>query len=110
MRSDELGVRGIAHYRVAVPDEVIMRSYEFEDGNLNRLIAELIEAAGTGSNGDLAQEIITSAVKLFRDQADRGDMKLINAAVKEMRYSLLIFSKYQHVPKVTIFRFGQDTR
>jgi uncharacterized protein (TIGR00730 family) len=80
-----------------------MRSYEFEDGNLNRLIAELVEAAGTGSNGDLAQEIITTAVKLFRDQADRGDMKLINAAVKEMRYSLLIFSKYQHVPKVTIF-------
>jgi len=80
-----------------------MRSYEFEDGNLNRLIAELVEAAGEGSNGDLAQEIITTAIKLFRDQADRGDMKLINAAVKEMRYSLLIFSKYQHVPKVTIF-------
>lgn len=80
-----------------------MRSYEFEDGNLNRLIAELVEAAGAGSNGDLTQEIITTAVKLFRDQADRGDMKLINAAVKEIRYSLLIFSKYQHVPKVTIF-------
>ncbi|MDH3398672.1 MAG: TIGR00730 family Rossman fold protein [Acidimicrobiia bacterium] len=80
-----------------------MRSYEFEDGNLNRLIAELVDAAGDGSNGDLATEIITSAIKLFRDQADRGDMKLINAAVKEMRYSLLIFSKYQHVPKVTIF-------
>ena len=54
-----------------------MRSYEFEDGNLNRLIAELVEAAGAGSNGDLTQEIITTAVKLFRDQADRGDMKLI---------------------------------
>lgn len=80
-----------------------MRSYEFEDGNLNRLIGELIEAAGDGSNGDIATEIITSAIKLFRDKADRGDMKLINAAVKEMRYSLLIFSKYQHVPKVTIF-------
>ena len=88
-----------------------MRSYEFEDTNLNRLIAELIDAAGAGGNSDLAGEIITSAIKLFRDQADRGDMKLINAAVKEMRYSLLIFSKYQHVPKVTIFgsaRTGED--
>lgn len=80
-----------------------MRSYEFEDDNLNRLIAELVGAAGEGANGDLANEIITSAIKLFRDNADRGDMKLINAAVKEMRYSLLIFSRYQHVPKVTIF-------
>jgi len=88
-----------------------MRSYEFEDKNLNQLIAELIDAAGDGHNGDLAGEIITSAVKLFRDKADRGDMKLINAAVKEMRYSILIFSKYQHVPKVTIFgsaRTGED--
>ncbi len=80
-----------------------MRSYEFEDQNLNRLIAELVEAAGDGSNGDLAGEIITSAIKLFRDKADRGDMKLINAAVKEMRYSMLIFSKYQQIPKVTMF-------
>jgi uncharacterized protein (TIGR00730 family) len=80
-----------------------MRSYEFEDKNLNQLIAELVEAAGEGSNGDLATEIITSAIKLFRDQADRGDMKLINAAVKEMRYSLLVFSRYQDIPKVTMF-------
>ncbi len=80
-----------------------MRSYGFEDINLNRLIGELVDAAGDGSNADLTGEIVTSAIKLFRDKADRGDMKLINAAVKEMRYSLLIFSKYQHVPKVTIF-------
>ncbi|MDH3398633.1 MAG: TIGR00730 family Rossman fold protein [Acidimicrobiia bacterium] len=80
-----------------------MRSYEFEDDHLNQLIAELIDAAGDGTNSDLASEIVTSALKLFRDKADRGDMKLINAAIKEMRYSLLVFSKYQHMPKVTIF-------
>ena len=80
-----------------------MRSYQFDDPSLNRLITELIDAAGDGTNADLAQEIITSAIKLFRDQADRGDMKLINAAVKELRYSLLIFSRYQEIPKVTMF-------
>ena len=80
-----------------------MRAYEFEDQNLNQLISGLISAAGDGTNDDLAGEIITSALKLFRDKADRGDMKLINAAVKEMRYSMLIFSRYQHVPKVTMF-------
>ncbi len=80
-----------------------MRSYEFENQTLNQLIAELVEVAGPGTNGDLAGEIITSAIKLFRDQADRGDMKLINAAVKEIRYSLLVFSRYQDIPKVTMF-------
>jgi uncharacterized protein (TIGR00730 family) len=88
-----------------------MRTYQFDDPNLNRLITELIDAAGDGTNADLTQEIITSAIKLFRDQADRGDMKLINAAVKEMRYSLLIFSRYQDIPKVTMFgsaRTGPD--
>ena len=80
-----------------------MRSYEFEDQNLNKLIAELVQAAGQGTNGDLTTEIVTSAIKLFRDQADRGDMKLINAAIKEMRYSLLVFSRYQDIPKVTMF-------
>ena len=80
-----------------------MRSYEFDNQNLNQLIAQLVEAAGAGTNGDLAGEIITSAIKLFRDQADRGDMKLINAAVKEIRYSLLVFSRYHDIPKVTIF-------
>lgn len=99
----ELGQPDLGHYRVTNPPKRAMRPYEFEDDNLNHLIAGLIGAAGDGTNTDLASEIITSAIKLFRDKTDRGDMKLINAAVKEMRYSLLVFSKYQHVPKVTMF-------
>jgi len=87
----------------ATTETQAMRHYGFEDENLNRLIAELIEAAGEGANRDLVSELVTSAIKLYRDQADRGDMKLINAAVKEMRYSLLVFSRYQDAPKVTVF-------
>jgi uncharacterized protein (TIGR00730 family) len=38
-------------------------------------------------------------------------VKLINAAVKEMRYSTLVFSRYRDIPKVTVFgsaRMGRD--
>jgi hypothetical protein len=36
----------------------------------------------------------------------RGDLKLINTALKEMRYSKLVFSRHGE-PKVTIFGFAR---
>lgn len=80
-----------------------MPPYELPDPNLNRLIEELISVAGSGSGHDLVAEIMTTAIKLYRDGADRGDLKLINTALKEMRYTALVFGKYSDVPKVTIF-------
>jgi uncharacterized protein (TIGR00730 family) len=38
-----------------------------------------------------------------REAADRGDLKLMNAALKEMRYSFLVFEPYANIPKVSIF-------
>ena len=42
-------------------------------------------------------------VRMGRDGADRGDLKLVNAALKEMRYAFLVFAPYRDVPKVSIF-------
>ena len=36
-------------------------------------------------------------------QANRGDVKLISTALKELRYSFWVFSKYRDRPKVTVF-------
>jgi uncharacterized protein (TIGR00730 family) len=47
--------------------------------------------------------MIVSGVKLLRDDTDRADLKLVNSALKEMRYSFLIFSRYRTVPKVTLY-------
>jgi uncharacterized protein (TIGR00730 family) len=80
-----------------------MRPYTTGNDALDRLISELVAAAGDGAQEDLVKELVVSAIKLYRDHADRGDVKLINAAVKELRYSTLIFSKYRDVPKVTVF-------
>src|SRR5262249_25560389 len=40
---------------------------------------------------------------LLDDKATRGDLKVINSTLKEMRYAFKVFSKYRSFPKVTIF-------
>lgn len=73
------------------------------DANLDRGIAELVRQAGEGDHPDLIAEIMTTALKLHRDGPDRGELKLFNSALKEMRYSSKVFRAYGEVPKVTIF-------
>jgi uncharacterized protein (TIGR00730 family) len=78
------------------------RSYDLGNPELDALVAELVERSADGSDGDLITEMVVTALKLHRDHAERGDLRLINAALKEMRYSALVFSRHDE-PKVTIF-------
>ena len=99
-----------------------MKPYETGDPELDARIRQLAndavaaQADGQAHNGaDLVAELMVSALKLHRDDADRGDLKLVNSAVKEMRYSFLVFRSYRDVPKVTVFgsdgtTFWTDTR
>lgn len=80
-----------------------MRPYEIGNQDIDRLIADLVETSGDGANADLIRELIVTALKLQRDQAGRGELKLFNTALKEMRYSNLIFSRYAEIMKLTIF-------
>jgi uncharacterized protein (TIGR00730 family) len=54
-------------------------------------------------DGDLVGQIIVNALKLLRDQTNRGDLKLIHRAMRELRYALKVFAPYHHVRKVSIF-------
>src|SRR5262245_15657631 len=51
----------------------------------------------------LVQQIKETADKLLRDGANRGDVKLLNTALKELRYSFKVFAPYRHRRKVTVF-------
>ena len=53
--------------------------------------------------GDLVGQIVENALKLLRDRTTRGDVKLINKAMKELRYALKVFSPYRETRKVSIF-------
>jgi uncharacterized protein (TIGR00730 family) len=50
-----------------------------------------------------AAEMIETVTKLLQNDADLGQLKLINSALKEMRYSYEIFNRYKGVRKVSIF-------
>ncbi len=76
--------------------------YDLGNPDLDQRLTELVADSSSNSNGDLISEMIVTALKLHRDGATRGDLKLINTALKEMRYSNLVFSRHDE-PKVTIY-------
>jgi uncharacterized protein (TIGR00730 family) len=73
----------------------IQRSEE----DLKRLM-RLVEGS---DKTDLIPEILNTALKLIEDGTTRGDLKIINSALKELRYSFKIFSPYRNVRKISIF-------
>src|SRR2546422_10631823 len=51
----------------------------------------------------LIQQIKETADKLIRDGANRGDVKLLSTALRELRYCFKIFAAYRNRRKVTMF-------
>lgn len=73
------------------------------DPELRRRIQELIDYKGGGQNPDLVTDIIESALKLLADVQDRGDVRVIQTAIRELRYAFKLFAPYHGVRKVTLF-------
>ena len=51
----------------------------------------------------LINELKETAEKLERDQATNGDLKILNRALKELRYAFKVFTPYRRQRKVTVF-------
>ncbi|HWW53911.1 MAG TPA: LOG family protein, partial [Acidimicrobiales bacterium] len=77
--------------------------YRTGDRALDQRIVELLDAAGATANRDQLFEMMATAVRLAGDDADRLDLKIANAALKEMRNAFRLFAPYQGVRKVTMF-------
>jgi len=80
-----------------------LKEYEIGDKAIDGLINKLTEQSAFPETEYLLREILTTIVKLGRESNDRGDIKLVNSALKELRYSFKIFSPYRDVKKVIIF-------
>jgi uncharacterized protein (TIGR00730 family) len=81
----------------------IPREYEIGDKAIDNLIHELVSRSASSETDHLLREILTTVVKLGRESSDKGDLKLINNALKELRYSFKVFSPSREVKKVIIF-------
>ena len=57
--------------------------YRTGDARIDDQIHEIVDQVTSEDNHDIIFEMITSAVRLARENVDRGDLKLVNAALKE---------------------------
>ena len=73
------------------------------DSELRRRIQELISFKGGGFNEDLVGDLIENCLKLLNDVQHRGDVRVIQTAVRELRYSFKLFAPYAQYRKVTMF-------
>ncbi len=88
------------------------RDYKTGRDDIDRIITDLAKACDPNDNIDLVEEMLTTIIKLGSENNDRGDLKLINTALKELRYTSKIFTPYRNERKVVIFgsaRTRQDS-
>src|SRR5258706_11195604 len=73
------------------------------DPELKRRIQDLIDYKGGGFNQESIADIIENALKLLSDVKDSGDVRVIQTALRELRYAFKLFAPYSQSRKVTIF-------
>jgi hypothetical protein len=113
VRASFLRIAHLIHYGKEMQDQHSprRRRYRTGDESVDAKIADLVRSIDDIADGDLLGELLTSCVRMASDHADRGEMKLVNAALKEFAYAFKVFKPYQGVRKVSIFgssRSGPD--
>ncbi len=73
------------------------------DPELKKRIEDLIAYKGGGFNQESVADIIENALKLLADVQDSGDVRVIQTALRELRYAFKLFAPYSKTRKVTIF-------
>ena len=79
------------------------------DLELQKRIWELIARKGGGHNEKEVADILENALKLLTDVKDTGDVRVIQTALRELRYSFRLFAPYAHIRKVTVFGSARTT-
>lgn len=69
-------------------------------------IDELISESGedpSSFDGRLLRDLLGTSLKLIKDERETGELKLITAAVKEIRHAYRVFARYRGALKISIF-------
>lgn len=80
------------------------KPYALKSEKVNCAIEALVSEGGINSaNSDLLTQMITTVLKLRDEAVERGDLKILNTTLKELRWAFKVYSPYRRVRKVTIF-------
>ena len=74
-------------------------------------VLDWLGRARASNEEELIADTLQTVLKLARDGTSRGDLKILNRALKELRYAFKIFAPFRNVRKTTIFgsaRVGED--
>jgi uncharacterized protein (TIGR00730 family) len=78
------------------------------DSSLNRpardsAIAAFLQEYAPSEHQDLFAEMMVTICRLAREKRDRGELKILNSALKELRYAFKVFAPYRGIRKVSMF-------
>jgi uncharacterized protein (TIGR00730 family) len=66
-------------------------------------VEEWLRTQSASGNEVFIAEMLRTVLRLTADETNRGDLKILNRALKELRYAFRIFGAYRSVRKVSIF-------
>ena len=71
--------------------------------DLGSQIDDWLTAQNDFVNADQFAGILRTLLNLAKDNAERGDLKILNRTLQELRHAFRIFAPYRHIRKVSIF-------
>jgi len=78
--------------------------YTTRNAEIDAKIQDIVRTLeGDEFDRTLIAEMITSAYRFGQDGASTIDLKIVNSAVKELRYAFNVFQPYRHLRKVAMF-------
>jgi len=78
-------------------------SYRTGDKAVDDAIHALVDTITRDGDHELLFEMLVSAYRMGSEGLDRGELKLVNSSLKEIRYAFGLFEPYHQVRKVSIF-------
>lgn len=73
------------------------------NGPVDEAIDRLIELSGEVNHPEIVREMLLAALKAGQESGRRIDLKIMNATLKEMRFTSKVFNPYHGIRKVTVF-------
>jgi uncharacterized protein (TIGR00730 family) len=78
-------------------------NYSVGDSQAEEMIQSLVDFCDNSTVEDLLKEILTTVVKMGLEHKDRGDFKLTNNTLKELRHAYRVFLPYRERRKAVVF-------